>query len=46
MKIIKLSDKQFNELEEFIEKECDYVSEIASEYIENNKKNKIKNLFI
>ena len=25
MKIIKLSDKQFYKLQEFIEKECDYV---------------------
>ena len=33
MKIIKLSDEQFFKLQEFIEKECDYVSEIASEYI-------------
>ena len=31
MKIIKLSDKQFYKLQEFIEIECDYVSEIASE---------------
>ena len=41
MKIIKLSDKQFNELEEFIEKECDYVSEIASEYIDSEIGNEL-----
>ncbi len=41
MKIIKLSNKQFNELEEFIEKECDYVSEIASEYIDSEIGNKL-----
>ena len=41
MKIIKLSDKQFNELEKFIEKECDYVSEIASEYIDSEIGNEL-----
>ena len=41
MKIIKLSNKQFNELEEFIEKECDYVSEIASEYIDSEIGNEL-----
>lgn len=41
MKIIKLSDKQFNELQEFIEKECDYVSEIASEYIDSEIGNEL-----
>ncbi len=41
MKIIKLSDKQFNELEEFIEKECDYVSDIASEYIDSEIGNEL-----
>ena len=41
MKIIKLSDKQFNELEEFIEKECDYVSKIASEYIDSEIGNEL-----
>ena len=41
MKIIKLSDNQFNELEEFIEKECDYVSEIASEYIDSEIGNEL-----
>jgi hypothetical protein len=41
MKIIKLSDKEFNELEKFIEKECDYVSEIASEYIDSEIGNEL-----
>ena len=41
MKIIKLSDKQFNELEEFIEKDCDYVSDIASEYIDSEIGNEL-----
>ena len=41
MKIIKLSDKQFYKLQEFIEKECDYVSEIASEYIDSEIGNKL-----
>ena len=41
MKIIKLSNKQFNELEEFIEKECDYVSDIASEYIDSEIGNEL-----
>ena len=41
MKIIKLSDKQFNELEEFIKKECDYVSDIASEYIDSEIGNEL-----
>ena len=41
MKIIKLSNKQFNELQEFIEKECDYVSEIASEYIDSEIGNEL-----
>jgi len=41
MKIIKLSDKQFYKLQEFIEKECDYVSEIASEYIDSEIGNEL-----
>ncbi len=41
MKIIKLSDKQFYKLQEFIEKECDYVSEIASEYIDSQIGNEL-----
>ena len=41
MKIIKLSDKQFYKLQEFIEKECDYVSEIASEYIDSEIGNQL-----
>ena len=41
MKIIKLSDKQFYKLQEFIEKECDYVSEIASEYIDSETGNQL-----
>ena len=41
MKIIKLSDKQFYKLQEFIEKECDYVSEIASEYIDSEISNEL-----
>ena len=41
MKVIKLSDKQFNELQEFIEKECDYVSEIASDYIDSEIGNEL-----
>ena len=41
MKIIKLSDKQFYRLQEFIEKECDYVSEIASEYIDSEIGNEL-----
>jgi hypothetical protein len=41
MKIIKLSDKQFFKLQEFIEKECDYVSEIASEYIDSEIGNEL-----
>ena len=41
MKIIKLSDKQFYKLHEFIEKECDYVSEIASEYIDTEIGNEL-----
>ena len=41
MKIIKLSNKQFNDLEQFIEKECDYVSEIASEYIDSEIGNEL-----
>ena len=41
MKIIKLSDKQFYKLQEFIEKECDYVSEIASEYIDSDIGNEL-----
>ncbi len=41
MKIIKLSDKQFYKLQEFIEKECDYVSEIASEYIDTEIGNEL-----
>jgi len=41
MKIIKLSNKQFYKLQEFIEKECDYVSEIASEYIDSEIGNEL-----
>ena len=41
MKVIKLSDKQFYKLQEFIEKECDYVSEIASEYIDSEIGNEL-----
>ena len=41
MKIIKLSDKQFYKLQEFIEKECDYVSEIVSEYIDSEIGNEL-----
>ena len=41
MKIIKLSDKQFYKLQEFIEKECDYVSDIASEYIDSEIGNEL-----
>ena len=41
MKIIKLSDKQFYKLQEIIEKECDYVSEIASEYIDSEIGNEL-----
>ena len=41
MKIIKLSDIQFYKLQEFIEKECDYVSEIASEYIDSEIGNEL-----
>ena len=41
MKIIKLSDKQFYKIQEFIEKECDYVSEIASEYIDSEIGNEL-----
>ena len=41
MKIIKLSDKQFYKLQQFIEKECDYVSEIASEYIDSEIGNEL-----
>ena len=41
MKIIKLSDKQFYKLQEFIEEECDYVSEIASEYIDSEIGNEL-----
>ena len=41
MKIIKLSDKQFYKLQEFIEKECDYVSEIASENIDSEIGNEL-----
>jgi hypothetical protein len=41
MKIIKLSNKQFNELEEFIEKECDYILDKASEYIDSEIGNEL-----
>ena len=41
MKIIKLSNKQFYKLQKFIEKECDYVSEIASEYIDSEIGNQL-----
>ena len=41
MKIIKLFDKQFNELEEFIEKECDYILDKASEYIDSEVGNQL-----
>tara|TARA_B100000131_G_scaffold271608_1_gene272065 strand:- start:264 stop:452 length:189 start_codon:yes stop_codon:yes gene_type:complete len=41
MKIIKLSDKKFNKLEEFIEKECDYILDKASEYIDSEIGNEL-----
>ena len=41
MKKIKLSDKQFNELEEFIEKECDYILDRASDYIDTETANEL-----
>ena len=41
MKTIKLFDKQFNELEEFIEKECDYILDKASEYIDSEIGNEL-----
>ena len=41
MKIIKLSNKKFDKLQKFIEKECDYVSEIASEYIDSEIGNEL-----
>ena len=41
MKIIKLSDKKFDKLQKFIEKECDYVSDIASEYIDSEIGNEL-----
>ena len=41
MKIIKFSDEQFDDLQKFVEKECDYVSEIASEYIDSEIGNEL-----
>jgi hypothetical protein len=41
MKILKFSDEQFDNLQKFVEKECDYVSEIASEYIDSEIGNEL-----
>ena len=41
MKIIKLSDKQFNKLEKFIERECDYILDRASDYIDTETANEL-----
>ena len=41
MKIIKLSDKQFYKLQEFIEKECDYILDRASDYIDTETSNEL-----
>ena len=41
MKILKFSDEQFDNLQKFVEKECDYVSEIAREYIDSEIGNEL-----
>ena len=41
MKILKFSNEQFDDLQKFVEKECDYVSEIASEYIDSEIGNEL-----
>jgi len=41
MKIIKLSNKQFNKLEKFIERECDYILDRASDYIDTETANEL-----
>tara|TARA_R100001015_G_C4446015_1_gene37870 strand:+ start:323 stop:508 length:186 start_codon:yes stop_codon:yes gene_type:complete len=41
MKILKFSNEQFDNLQKFVEKECDYVSEIASEYIDSEIGNEL-----
>ena len=40
-RILKFSDEQFDNLQKFVEKECDYVSEIASEYIDSEIGNEL-----
>mgnify|MGYP003116717889 FL=1 len=41
MKIIKLSNKKFYKLEKFIEKECDYILDRASDYIDTETANEL-----
>ena len=41
MKILKLSDKQFYKLQEFIEKTCDDINEVASQYIDSDTGNEL-----
>ena len=41
MKIIKLSNKKFDKLEKFIERECDYILDRASDYIDTETANEL-----
>ena len=41
MKIIKLSDKQFYKLQEYIEKTCDDINEVASQHIGSDTGNEL-----
>ena len=41
MKTIKLSNKKFNKLEKFIERECDYILDRASDYIDTETANEL-----
>jgi len=41
MKTIKLSNKKFDKLEKFIERECDYILDRASDYIDTETANEL-----
>ena len=41
MKRIKLSNKKFDKLEKFIEKECDYILDRVSDYIDTETANEL-----